>query len=214
MLRVGIDTREALGQLNLLTLPANKRRRIMRGAGRKVRRDSKDRIKDQKDLSGKTWKARSNGRKKKMLRKLGKNLQVKTSPNKAVVGFGNPLMGKIARAHQDGVTQTVHVKDLGDKKDKDDPATSRQAKSLRRHGYKIRRSRGKGWKTPTVKWITQNLTIGKAGAILRDMAERRGDWQQIREWKIRLPVRSFLGQDLSEFKQLKNFMYDEAFRLG
>jgi hypothetical protein len=68
MLNLGIPTDSALKQLDLLTLDANKRRRILRGAGRQVRRDTKARLKGQKGLSGTNWQGRSDGRKKRMLK--------------------------------------------------------------------------------------------------------------------------------------------------
>ena len=164
MLTAKFNNKKALKQLNLLTLNPNKRRRILRGAGRKVRRDSKKRLKDQRDLSGSAWQGRSNGRKNRMLRKLGKHIQVHTSSNDAKVTFGNTRVGQIARAHQDGVTQRM----TASKSIKTDgKATRKQAKALRKAGYKIRNKRGKGWKTPNLGWITENLTLGKATVVLR-----------------------------------------------
>ena len=213
MLNVGINTQDALKQLNLLTLDPMKRRRILRGAGRAVRRNSKKRIRDQKDLQGKTWRGRSNGRKAKMLRKLGKNLQVHTNPNKAQVTFGNKRVGQIARAHQDGISQEMTAKEAAQKygtPSDNQKATREQAKSLRKEGYKIRRNKGKGWKNPSLKWIQQHLTFSQAGLILRLMRDETNK----RKWIIALPQRSFLGQNVSEYKQLKNYMLDEAIRLG
>jgi len=214
MLTFKNNNQSALKQLNLLTLNPNKRRRILRGAGRKVRRESKARLKGQRDLSGSAWKARSNGRKKKMLSKLGRNLQVHTSPNDAKVTFGNQQTGKIARAHQDGVTQRMTSSKAAKKYGTPDygaEATRRQAKALRDAGYKVRKKRGKGWKTPTIKWITENLTIGRAGLVLRML---RGNQKGKSSWDIKLAQRSFLGQSMSESKQLTNYMLDEAMRLS
>jgi phage virion morphogenesis protein len=213
MLSVGINTKSALKQLNLLTLTPQKRRRIMRGAGRKVRRDSKKRIREQKDLAGKTWQGRSNGRKSRILRKLGKNLLVHTNPNNAKITFGNKKVGQIARAHQDGVTQTMTAMEAAQKygTDSDDKmATRSQARSLRAEGYKVRKNKGKGWKNPSLKWITENLYARQAGLILRTL---RGN-ESKKKWAIALPQRSFLGQNKSEHKALKNYMLDEAIRLG
>jgi len=214
MLTSKFNNQKALKQLDLLTLNPNKRRRILRGAGRKVRRDSKARLKDQRDLSGSAWKVRSDGRKKRMLSKLARNIQVHTSPNDAKVTFGNPRIGKIARAHQEGITQRMTssqaVKMYGTP-NYDDGATRKQAKALRSAGYKVRNKRGKGWKTPSLKWITENLTIGKAGLVLRIL---RGNKKGKSSWDIKLAKRSFLGQSQSESKQLKNYMLDEAMRLS
>lgn len=213
MLTFKSNTESALKQLELLALNPNKRRRILRGAGRKVRRDSKTRLKAQRDLSGASWKGRSDGRKKRMLSKLGRNIQVHTSTNDAKVTFGNKRTGQIARAHQDGVTQRMTsskaAQMYGTPNYKDD-ATRKQAKSLRDAGYKVRKKRGKGWKVPSLKWITENLTIGKAGLILRML---RGNKKSKSSWDIKVEQRSFLGQSTSESKQLTNYMLDEAMRL-
>ncbi|MDO6426233.1 phage virion morphogenesis protein [Thalassotalea sp. 1_MG-2023] len=208
------QTGQVLKELKLLTLNPQKRRRILRGAGRKVRRDSKKRITKQKDLQGKTWQGRANGKKTKMLRKLGKNLQVHTSPNKAQVTFGNKLVGQIARAHQQGVTLEMTAKEAAKKygtPNKTAKATRQQAKSLRQEGYKIRKNKGKGWKNPSLKWIQENLTFYQAGLVLRTM---RDEQNKKTKWSIPLPERSFLGQEAKEYKQLKNYMLSEAFRIG
>ncbi|QUM84450.1 phage virion morphogenesis protein [Moritella sp. 28] len=213
MLNLGISTDNALKQLDLLTLDANKRRRILRGAGRKVRRDTKARLKGQRGLSGTNWQGRSDGRKKRMLKKLGKGVQVHTTPNNAKVTFGNKRLGQIARVHQEGITLTQTAKQAA--KDNGTPdyrgkASRRQAKSLRDSGYKIRKKRGKGWKVPPLKWITENITSGQAGLILRIL---RGNEKAKSSWEIKLPARSFIGQSSHEQTELKNYMLDEAFRL-
>ena len=148
MLKLSIPTDSALKQLDLLTLDANKRRRILRGAGRQVRRDTKARLKGQKGLSGINWQGRSDGRKKRMLKRLGKGIQVHTTPNNATITFGNKRLGQIARAHQEGITLTKTAQQAAKAygtPDYNAKASRRQAKSLRDSGYKIRKKRGKGW---------------------------------------------------------------------
>jgi len=214
VLTLGINTRSATKQLDLLTLDPRKRRRILRGAGRKVRRDSKSRIRNQKDLVDNNWQARSNGRKQRMLTKLGKHMQVHSNPNNAQVVFGNGRISKIARAHQDGIDQEMTAAEAAKKygtPDDNQGATREQAKALRQEGYKIRRNKGKGWKAPSIKWIQQNLNWRQAGLILRLM---RDETNSKNKWTISLPERSFLGQNQGELIALKNYMLDEAFRLA
>ncbi|MCL1123306.1 phage virion morphogenesis protein [Shewanella surugensis] len=206
MLNIDINT-ESAKTLNLLTLPGRKRRQILRGAGRKVRRDSKARLKAQKGINGQAWEGRSNGRKAKMLKKLGKHLQVHTNENRANITFASPRVAKVARAHQDGEKLT-HTAPKG-QPDYQGPATTKQAKALIKAGYTIRKKRGKGWKTPSLKWIKENLKLGQAGLILRILKEQEKGQQQ---WDIQLPSRSFLGQNQNEYKQLKNYMFDQATR--
>jgi len=214
LLSIGINTSKAKQELNLLKLGPRKRRRILRGAGRKVRRDSKTRIRSQKDLVGSHWQARSNGRKKRMLTKLGKHMQVHSNPNNAQVVFGNNNIGKIARVHQEGLSQEMTASEAARKYGTPDykgSATRAQAVSLKEEGYKIRRNKGKGWKNPSIKWIMQNLERGQAGKILRIM---RDEPNSKNKWTIALPERSFLGQNRGELVALKNYMLDEAFRLA
>ncbi len=213
MLKLGINSEQASNELKLLLLSPQKRRRIMRTAGRKVRRDSRQRIRGQKDLTGKTWQGRSNGRKTRMLKKLGKHVQVHTSPNAAKVTFGNKRLGQIARAHQDGISQEMTAAEAARKygtPDENAKATREQAKALRAEGYKIRRNKGKGWKNPSLKWITTNLGWQQAGLILRTLRDK----QSKKRWTIPLPQRSFLGQSQVEYKALRNLVLNEAFRLS
>ena len=215
MLNVGINTQKAIEELNLLMLTPQKRRRIMRGAGRKVRRDTRARLKGQSDLSGKAWKKRSNGRKNRMLKKIGRKLIVKTTENNAVVTFGDTRTAQIARAHQDGDSYEGNLKSLDKKYGKlngERPATRRQAKALLKEEYRVRKSRGQGLKKPSIKWIVGNLSIKRAGAVLRAISPVYQ--QSRRRWDHRIRERSFLGQELEEYKQLKNYMLDEAMRLG
>jgi phage virion morphogenesis protein len=213
MLAVGINTESASRQLKALLLDPQKRRRIMRGAGRKVRRDSKKRISTQKDLSGRAWKGRSNGKSARMMRKLGKQMVVKTTENNGQITFKG-FAAQIARAQQDGVTQKVTAKKAAKPFSDSDtaPASKRIARLLRNEGYKVRRNKGKGWKKPSISWITSNLSRKEAMAMLHTLrGERKGEKQS---WNVELPERSFLGQNESEYKQLRNFVLDEAFRLN
>ena len=213
MLKLGINSEKAQNELKLLLLSPQKRRRIMRSAGRKVRRDSRKRVRNQKDLVGKTWQGRSNGKKTRMLKKLGKHVQVHTTDTAAKVTFGNKRMGQIARAHQDGISQEMTASEAASKygtPDKSTMATREQAKALRAEGYKVRRNKGKGWKTPTLKYITDHLSWQQAGLVLRILRDK----QSKKRWDIPLPERSFLGQNQTEYKALRNLVLNEALRLS
>jgi phage virion morphogenesis protein len=212
MLDLRFDKARANDQLELLLLDANKRRRILRTAGRVVRKQSRQRLRNQENIGGTKWQQRSNGKKTRMMRKLGRHMIVKTTANKAEVTFGNQRVGQIARAHQEGVTDKVtkeEVKKRYGTPDYGAPATRDQAKALRAEGYKVRRQQSKGWKTPSLRWIQDNLTIGQAGLILRFMRKT----PKKDSWDIKLPERSFLGQDNNEQHALANMMLDEAMRL-
>ncbi len=200
-------------ELALLKLTPLKRRRVFRSAGRKVRRESRDRLKTQTDLRGKKWQARADGRKKRMLAKVARRVIVKTSTENAQVKFTNASTAKIANVHQQGIEQTMTASDMQRIHGTPDyraPATRKQAKRLLAAGYKIRRSQGKGFKRPTIKWIVENLSQGKAGFVLRLLEESKPK----RRWKLKTPQRSFLGQSQQEQIELKNLLLDEAMRLS
>ncbi|WP_022944374.1 virion morphogenesis protein [Pseudoalteromonas ruthenica] len=207
--RISHDNRD---QLALLKLDDRTRRRVFRSAGRKVRRDSKARLKGQKDLENKRWPVRADGTKKRMLRRIGRKMIVKTSPAGARVQFDSPRTARIASAHQHGAEQE---RTAGEQQriygtpDYDAPASRKLAKKLIAAGYKIRRAKGKGYKRPSVKWITENLSTAKAGFILKLLSDEPSK----ERWTLKTPKRSFLGQSRDELKELKNFMLDEAMRL-
>ena len=80
---------------------------------------------------------------------------------------------------------------------KEGPATRNLARALISEGYKIPRGKGKGSKRPSIKWITNNLSINQAGFLLRELKGSSGK----STWKIDLPARSFLGQTVAEQKE-------------
>jgi phage virion morphogenesis protein len=201
-------------QLELIKMPASQRKRMMYRIGKRVERDSKRRIRQQRDLAGRAFTPRSSQSKKrtKMLRKLGKELKTYTrSSTEAVVGFKRQSSARIAAKHQYGHEEIVRAnKQPASSAFYDKPATRKQAKALRDAGFKIKKAKGRGTKAPTLRWITENLTIGQAGYVLRALREWAGDLP-LDSWKTVLPARSFLGataQDIADytddiFKQMK-----------
>ncbi|WP_163831870.1 virion morphogenesis protein [Spartinivicinus ruber] len=191
----------AIQQLELLQLPANKKRKLLWKAGKAVQKNSRARIRQQKDLTGRSFKARKNKRKrKKMLRGLGRTLGVKANAQQAEVGWQNPLSGQIAKRQQEGLPQTMTKQQLPaiPRSTYDGACSKAMAKALIRAGYTIKRQRGSGRKRPTIAWITQHLTFGIAGAILRELLNKP---QQSR-WRIPLEARPFLGATNQEINQL------------
>ena len=188
-------------QLQLLQLPANKKRKLLRKAGKAVQKNSRARIRQQKDLSGQTMEARKNKRKrKKMLRGLGKTMGVEADTRQAVVGWKNPVTGQIAKRQQEGLTQTASKQQLPriPESTYQEPCSKGMARALIKHGFTIKRASGKGRKRPTQAWIKTNLTFGVAGAILRELLNKP---QQSR-WRIPLEARPFLGATNNEINQI------------
>lgn len=191
-------------QLKLLELPSAKRKQLLRKIATQVRKDSRQRIQRQSDLDNSPFtgrKANRDGktRKGKMLKNLAKakHLKIRAEANKAVIGYPNRLTGKIAKQHQQGHSERWTMRRYKRQQGKPDygaPATREQAKALLGEGFKIKRASGRGWKTPSIKWITNNLTIGKAGAVLRSMRDKK----PAESWTIDLPARAWLGSSKKE----------------
>ena len=187
-------------QLDLLALPGSKRRRLLNNAAKRVRTLSRKRISAQQNVDGSSFEARKAGGKSKMLRGLGKTLQVVTlSADEAVLGWGNSLVSRIAGDHQHGrpeVMTAARMRRLGKTPDYSAPATRHQARALLKAGYRIRK--GKGWKRPTLGWVVGNLTCGRAGLLL---AKLQGGSKKQR-WQIDLPARAFLGADTQDVGEI------------
>ena len=210
MLNVKFDEGRSKDQLAFLQLKPNKRRNILRRVIRTTNKSSKERITKQTDLAGKTWQGRANGKKKKMLTKLKKFMKVRHSANDASVYFSGGNSGKIARAHQEGISLDAGKPKGKAGQNKEGPATRNLARALIAEGYKIPRRKGKGSKRPSIKWITENLSINQAGFLLRDL---KGSSSKS-TWQIDLPARSFLGQTQGEEKQQMNFILNQAMHVA
>ncbi|MEM5508505.1 phage virion morphogenesis protein [Pseudoalteromonas sp. AS71] len=210
MLNVKFDEGRSKDQLAFLQLKPNKRRNILRRVIRTTNKSSKERITKQTDLAGKTWQGRANGKRKKMLTKLKKFMKVRHSANDASVYFLGGNSGKIARAHQEGISLDAGKPKGKAAQNKERPATRNLARALIAEGYKIPRRKGKGSKRPSIKWITENLSINQAGFLLRDL---KGSSSKS-TWQIDLPARSFLGQTQGEEKQQMNFILNQAMHVA
>lgn len=210
MLNVKFDEGRSKEQLAFLQLKPNKRRNLLRGLIRSANRSSKGRITGQRDLVGKTWQGRANGKKKKMLTKLKRNMKVYYRPNDAGVFFEGGNSGKIARAHQEGVSLDAGKPKGLAAQNKEGPATRNLARALIAEGYTIPRGKGKGSKRPSIKWITEHLSINQAGFLLRDLKGSSGK----SSWQIDLPARSFLGQTVTEQKQQQSFILNKAMHVA
>lgn len=210
MLNLKFDEGRSKEQLAFLQLKPQKRRNILRSAIRAANKSSKERITRQSDLAGKRWQGRANGKKKKMLTKLKRNMKVRYGANSASVYFKGGNSGKIARAHQEGISLDAGKPKSSAAQNKEGPATRNLARALISEGYKIPRGKGKGSKRPSIKWITNNLSINQAGFLLRELKGSSGK----NAWKIDLPARSFLGQTMAEQKEQMNFILNKAMQVA
>lgn len=193
---------QAQNAINALASDATKRA-MLAEFSKYVTDNSKKRVRAQTGLSGTGWERRKDGMRKKMLVKVGQQIRtISVSSSEAVIGFSSPVMGKIAYQHQYGIATTMTASLLSritrGNISSTDSATRRQAKALLAVGFKVRKQGG-GFKTPTIKWITENLTIGKAGSIIRSLRGHVAD-----EWVIPLPARNFLGITDAEKEEMTN----------
>ena len=199
-------------QMQLLAMPTSVRRRLLYRVAKLVIRDSKKRVRQQRDLKGRPFTKRARKRKGKMLAKLAKQLKViKNNSVKAEVGFGSSVAGKIASKQQHGSTETVSARTISKKSlaaSKDSPATRKQAKALREAGFEIKKKSGKGKKKPSLKFITETFTVGQAGAILRALRIEAGETIK-KSWTTVLPARSFLGATAIEVSQYIEMIFKQ-----
>lgn len=182
------------------------RRRILRTIATRVQQNSWKRTQAQSDLAGLPFAPHKRGRRRKMLARLGNRIKVvAATDHDAIVGFANPVESMIAAKQQVGFTETFNKNQFKDSvpANTKDPATRRQAKALLQAGYKIRRAKGRGYKTPSIAWIVANLNVGKAGVILRVLRGRKDSW------KTTLPPRSFLGVPDAELVELTELAIQE-----
>jgi phage gpG-like protein len=202
-------------QIEILKMPMQLRRRLISGVSRKIIADSKARVRTQTDLNGQPYAERAKKRKgaRKMLSRLAREIKVKRNDgSEAVIGFFKPSSARIAHDQQYGKTTQMSARALNKSTDntrKDSPATRRQARALREAGFTIDKRKKKGGRVPPLKWITQNLTIGQAGSVLRQLRELAGETIKT-SWTTRLPARSFLGATPSEVSQHIDTIYAQV----
>lgn len=198
-------------RLELIQLAPAKRRRLLSGIARKVRVNSRKRIREQKGLDGKSWAPRKGASRRKLLRYFSQKMIAKSTSQTAIIGFGNRWAGAAAKAQQEGMSSRVTAGSVKAKKGQSDyqgPVTRSQAKALKQEGFKARKASGKGYKKVTVKWITENLTQGQAGIILRSMRNTTPK----NSWAIELPERAFLGATEKEVSGMVQTIFENTIK--
>lgn len=200
-------------QLQLLKLPPAQRRRLNGTLARKVRVYSRKRLRAQRGLNGLAWTGRKSTdtggeNNKKMLRGMSKRLRTDSDSRGALVQFQNRKTGQIAYAHQHGLDErwtAQKAQKVYGKPDYKAPSTRRQARALKQEGYVVRLPGGRK-KKPTMRWLTDNLSLGQAGVILRTLR----DTPRKNNWVLALPERNFLGTTQQEIEALANTVFDQT----
>jgi phage gpG-like protein len=209
MSAIKIDVFGALSiekRLALLKLPPAKRRQLLGGIGREIKRQSIRNLKAQRDVEGRAWAPRKRGNDRKLLRRLSRQVAANfTTPDFVVVGF----KGAVAYQQHEGVTQVMNAAKMqreGDANNADSPATRKQAKALRDEGYTVKVKGTKKWRKPSLKWITENIQQKQAGLILRVLREQAPK----KAWITSVPARSFLGATQQQVNTFVETIYDNT----
>ncbi|MGS0691186.1 phage virion morphogenesis protein [Shewanella sp. 30m-9] len=194
-------------QLSLLALPANKRTRILKTLGRFERAKARKRIRSQTTVDGSKFASRADGRKAKMLKRMGRTLEpyVKGA-NRLELKHKATLTGRIAALHQEGGSESMsagRMRRIHGQADYDAPATRSQAKALIRAGFKIKKGKGKGYRRATIAEVINRYNQGQAGLILRSLRDK----QSQKRWDIPVESRPFLGDSTENVqRELANIM--------
>lgn len=211
---VGIDARGVLGvreQLALLRLEPRLRRRLLNNVTKRLRTMSRKRIRSQQNLDGSPFAERKTPEpgQKKMEAGLGKLLQVTSlTADQAVLGWKNNLTSWVAAQQHNGSTErrTAQQMRRWNKVDEGSMSTPKQAKRLRRLGFKVRQAGKKRLSRPAVAWILEHVSYMQAGLLIRILDEEQGESTGADSWEIKLPKRQFLGansnRDTSELVNL------------
>ncbi len=198
-------------QLRVLQMPAKKRRRLMARVAKQVIKQSKKRVREQRDLKGVHFPARKRPRTRKMLSKLVKQLRVvQANGHRATVGFNSPVVGKIAAEQQFGKKTVVTARSMStrSKESYNTPATRTQAQALIDAGFTVKRGNGKGKKKPSIKHIVNHYTQGQAGFALRKLRLWSGEKTKT-SWITELPARAFLGATAADVQRYIENIFDQ-----
>lgn len=196
-----LDAKGLLGvreQLALLSLPPKLRRRLLNDVAKRVRTMSRKRIREQKNLDGSSFAPRKTpGKgKKKMEAGLGKLLYVTSAtPDQAVLGWRNGLTRWIAAQQHHGKSErrTAAQMKRWNNVHPNLAATDKQAKRLRRLGFRVRQAGKKSLIRPSVGWIQQHVQYNQAGLLIRILKGEKAEAAGAQSWEITLPKRQFLG---------------------
>ncbi|PMJ92855.1 phage virion morphogenesis protein [Vibrio sp. 10N.261.55.A7] len=199
MLQVKADERSFLRakeQIELLMLDRKTRTRLYRKLGAQLVKKTKANIRAQRNPDGSPWKKRKNGKKKVLqgfTRKV-KHFQ-KNSNRDLYVGWPS-ARGRVARQHHYGIAERSGLskrrRQAARNKEpkKTDKATREQAKQLRDLGFRLKpEGRQKRGKKPTLKWMTEHMTVGQAAKTIQELENKT----PARDWQIERPERQLIG---------------------
>jgi len=185
-------------QLALLAMPPQLRRRLLNQVTKRVRTMSRKRQRAQQNLDGSAFAPRQgDGKgKKKMEAGLAKLMVVtRLTADEAELGWKNALTRWVAAQQHNGVSERRTAAQMR-RWNKIPPglaATEKQAKRLRRLGFRVRQAGKKSLTRPSVAWIQEHVNYAKAGLLIRILDDQRSESSGAQSWEITLPKRQFIG---------------------
>ncbi|NHB87184.1 hypothetical protein [Photorhabdus tasmaniensis] len=196
--------REALSKRDLQ--PKQRQRLLWRIAKLGIIKAAVRHQRNQADPNGNPWPKRKRG-KKKMLRQLPKLMHVKELPEHQAVRIyfkgghyknGNKAVaaGLIGAVQQYGASFTMNASQAPRPDQRGLTALPRQAKKLRKLGYK--RWNGKRYVPVPSKIIIDTMSRAQAGLLIRKLSQKPAKTR----WQIDIPARVFLGVSDDELNQI------------
>lgn len=201
---------EAEGLVALMELKPQLRKRLLNNVTKRVRSMSRQRVRNQQNTDGTPFAPRKGKGKKKMEAGLAKLLDVtRLSPTEAELGWRNALTRWVATQQHYGISErrTAAQMRKWNRVPEGVAATEKQAKRLRRLGFKTRQEGKKSLTRPSVAWIQQHVNYARAGLLIRMLDTERTTEAAAgkQSWEITLPKRQFIGPDTqTETAQLVN----------
>ncbi|MEO9655910.1 hypothetical protein [Marinomonas sp.] len=194
-------------ELKMLMLPAERKQRALNQMGREVKKQSRKNVKHQRNTKNKPFQERRKQRSREgqMLSGFvkGSNIRQRRKGNSSItIGFKNNFMGRMARVHQEGQTQTMRARKMSESlKDdwRNEPATQAQANAILRLGWATSRRRDGRRKKISRQYIMENLTKLQALGMLYELNNKRKGKQS---WQVALPSREFFSNDAQWVKQM------------
>jgi len=202
-------------QMALLELSPQLRRRLLNNVSKRVRTQSRKRVREQQNLDGTAFAERKGAAKgkKKMEAGLAKLLQVtRVSPDEAELGWKNALTRWVAAQQHNGATErrTAAQMRRWNRVPPGVACTDKQAKRLRQLGFRVRVPGKKSLSKPSVAWIQEHVNYAKAGLLIRILNDEKTETSGAQSWDITLPKRQFLGVGIGqETSQLVNQVFQQ-----
>lgn len=204
------DYLKMVQRLELLSMSDSERKRFLGQVARKSRVAFRRNLRGQHTPDGKAWNKRKKGGRRKMLRKFSQDMQTGYDTKSAKIYFKNPVIGRGAYQHQHGFTEIMtkdKMEKIHGKPDYKANATRRQAKALKREGFRFRKEDGNGYRRASVKEIEETLKQGQAGVILRSMRDAE---HTPNRWTIDVGSRAFAGFTDSQKKDIIQDVFDRT----